>query len=91
MLWRYFSWANECIAVFAFAMIVSYMKRNGMPYAMALIPGLFYLFVVLSYILNAGIGFNLPWTVSYIAAGALTAAGGAAAIWKRRSSNEVNQ
>ena len=77
VLWRYFSWANECTAVFAFAMISVYMMRNRMPYLMALIPGMFYMYVVASYILNAQIGFNLSWTASYTAAGVLTLVYGA--------------
>lgn len=80
VLWRYFSWANECTAVFAFAMISVYMARHRMPYLMALVPGMFYMYVVASYILNAPIGFNLPWAASYIASAALTLAYGAGLI-----------
>ena len=68
ILWRYFAWTNECIAVFAFAMIGIYMIRNKMPYIMALVPGGFYMFIVMSYICNAQIGFRLPWVASYIIA-----------------------
>lgn len=71
VLWRYTSWANESTAVFAFAMISVYMMRHDMPYFMALVPGAFYMYVASCYILNAPIGLNLPWTLSYIIAGAL--------------------
>jgi len=71
ILWRYFAWANETIAVFAFAMISVYMIKNKMPYVMALIPGTFYMYIVSSYILHARIGFNLPWIVSYVTAAIL--------------------
>ncbi|MCR5015124.1 MAG: carbon starvation protein A [Ruminococcus sp.] len=81
VLWRYFSWANESTAVFAFSMICIYMMRNKMPYIMALIPGMFYMYVVASYILNARIGFNLPWTASYIIAGIVTLAYGSAIVF----------
>ena len=73
ILWRYFSWANETIGVFALAMIAVYMMKNRMPYLMALIPGSFYMYVVSVYILNAQIGFRLPLTASFIGAAALTA------------------
>ena len=43
LLWRYFSWANETIAVFAFAMIAVYMIKNGMPKCMHFL-GLVYCF-----------------------------------------------
>ena len=68
ILWRYFAWANETIAVFAFAMISVYMIKNKMPYFMALIPGTFYMYIISSYILHAKIGFNLPWMASYVGA-----------------------
>ena len=68
ILWRYFSWANETIAVFAFAMIAVYMIKNNMPYLMAIIPGTFYMYIVSTYILHAPIGFGLSYTISYILA-----------------------
>lgn len=72
ILWRYFSWTNEGIAVFAITVISVYMMRNSMPYLMALIPGMFYMFIISAYIFNAKIGFQLPWAVSYTIAGVLT-------------------
>ena len=74
ILWRYFAWANETIAVFAFAMISVFMIKNKMPYLMALIPGTFYMYIISSYILHAKIGFNLPWLVSYVTAAILCVA-----------------
>lgn len=81
ILWRYFAWANQTIAVFAFAMIAIYMIRHKKPFIMALLPGMFYMFVISSFILNAAIGFNLPWVISYTIAGVLTAAYAIALIW----------
>lgn len=85
VLWRYFAWANQVLAVFTFAMIAVYMKKKEKPYGMALLPGMFYMFVVSSFILNAQIGFGLSWTVSYILAGALSMlyAGGIMHMGKR--------
>ncbi len=81
LLWRYFSWANETIAVFAFAMIAVYMIQNKMPYLMAIIPGTFYMYIVATYILHAPIGFGLEYSMSYILA-AIVAALYAVAIVK---------
>ena len=72
ILWRYFSFANETCAVFAFALISVYLFGLRKPGIMTLIPGCFYMFVCSSYLLNAKIGFNLEWTVAYIVAGMLT-------------------
>ncbi len=68
IIWRYFSWANETTVVFVLAMIAVYMQRHKMPYLMAVVPGTFYMYVVSAYILNAKIGLNIPWTISYIVA-----------------------
>ena len=72
ILWRYFAWANETIAVFAFAMISVYLMKKNLPYLVALIPGSFYMYIICSYILHAKIGFGLDWTVAYILAAVLT-------------------
>lgn len=81
VLWRYFAWANQTIAVFAFAMIAIYMMENKQPYIMSLVPGMFYMFIISSFILNAAIGFHLPWTASYTIGGILTAAYTAAVLY----------
>lgn len=72
ILWRYFAWANQTIAAFVFAMISVYMIKHKKPYIMALLPGIFYSEVIFSFILNAKIGFNLSWPLSYAVAGLLT-------------------
>lgn len=66
ILWRYFGFANQLVAVFALAMITVYLHAHGKNYWMSLIPGLFYTFIVMSYIFSAPIGFHLPLTVAYI-------------------------
>lgn len=68
VLWRYFAWANQTLALFAFVCISVWMFENGKSkwVWMPLIPGAFYAFVTITYIMNAAIGFNLPWTAAYI-------------------------
>jgi len=72
VLWRYFSWANQTISIFAFALISVYMMKKKQPFIMALLPGIFYMLVISSFILNAQIGFNLSWPMSYAIGGILT-------------------
>lgn len=78
ILWRYFAWFNQVIAVFAFAAITVYLKakRNTRAWVhlIALLPGAFYLFITGSYICNQKIGFGLPMQVSYILAAVLALA-----------------
>lgn len=68
ILWRYFAWSNQTLALFAFLAISVWMFMNGKAkYAwMPLIPGGWYAFITVTYIANAKIGFNIPWMGAYI-------------------------
>ncbi|WAW15176.1 carbon starvation CstA family protein [Peptostreptococcus equinus] len=66
ILWQYFAWANQTIAVFAFAMISLYLYKLKKPYIISLIPGMFYTFIISSYLLGAKIGFNVPQNIANI-------------------------
>lgn len=77
VLWRYFAFTNQFIAIFALSMITVYLYIHKKNYIISLIPGMFYAFVTLSYIFHAKIGFGLElrlgmdknsYTVSYIVA-----------------------
>lgn len=67
ILWRYFGFANEALAVFAFGMATIYLVgKSAKPFwLMTAIPGAFYMLVVSSFILNAKIGFQLSWNIAY--------------------------
>lgn len=69
ILWRYFAWANQTVAVFAFGMITVYLYKDKKPYIITLLPGMFYVYVTFAYILNAKIGFNLSSIVANILGG----------------------
>ena len=75
ILWRYFAWSNQTLSLFAFLAIAVWMFENGKAkYCwIPLIPGGFYAFITITYIMNATIGFNLPWNAAY-------GVGGAAAV-----------
>jgi carbon starvation protein CstA len=66
ILWRYFAWSNQTLAVFAFAIITIYLVAKGHAIApfMSLIPGAWYVFITMSYIANASIGLNLSENIS---------------------------
>lgn len=91
ILWRYFAWANQTISIFAFAMIAVYMMKNKQPFIMSIIPGMFYTFIISSFILNATIGFNLPWNISYIIAAILTIAYAVAIILCGKKQSKLNK
>ena len=67
-LWRYFAWSNQTLSLFAFAAIVVWMFENGKGKWswVPLLPASFYMFVTVTYIMNAKIGFNIPWTIAYL-------------------------
>lgn len=90
ILWRYFAWANQVITVVTLSMITVFMMKSKKPFLMALIPGMFYMFVVSSFILNAQIGLNLSRTVSCITAGILTAVYSVAIIFYGRKHCDNN-
>lgn len=72
LLWRYFGWSNQVAAVFAFTVITLYLKRNHRNYIISLIPGAFYMAVVITYIMTAEIGFRLSGTAGQLIGGAAT-------------------
>jgi carbon starvation protein CstA len=73
VLWRYFAFTNQLVAVFGLIMISTYLGTHGKNYWISLIPCMFYAFIVSSFILHADIGFRLDsllgiegYTASYI-------------------------
>ena len=72
ILWRYFSWANQTIAIFAFAMVTVYLYARGKNFIFTLIPGMFYSFIISSFIINAKIGLNIPMNIAYVLGGIFT-------------------
>lgn len=86
ILWRYFAWSNQTLALFAFLAISIWMFENGKAKYVwvPLVPGTFYAFVTLTYIANAKIGFNLPWNIAYIIGGALAAVYALSILWYGR-------
>ncbi len=77
ILWRYFAFTNQFVATFALATIAVYLYIMGKNYLVALLPGIFYFFVTLSFIFHAPIGLMLDqrlgldpssYTASYILA-----------------------
>lgn len=59
ILWRYFAWTNQTVGIFALAMITAYLSINNRNYWVSLIPGMFYTFIISSYIFHAPIGLGL--------------------------------
>lgn len=65
-IWRYFAWSNQTLAVFTLWAITIYLSRKGKPYWITLIPALFMMAVVITYILFDRSGIELLYTTSVI-------------------------
>ena len=82
-IWRYFNFVNQLIAIPTFLYATVYLFKNKKNYFITLIPGLFYIYITMSFILSAKIGFGLNWTISNISAILLTLLS-LFALWKYR-------
>jgi carbon starvation protein CstA len=66
IIWGYFAWANQTLAVFTLWTITVYMVRNKKPYLVALIPAIFMTTVCATYTcVSAKNGFGLSLPISY--------------------------
>ena len=72
MLWNYFSWGNQILAVTTLLAGAVYLARCGKNRLIALVPGAFMLFIVLCYILwispahKGPVGVGLELKIAYI-------------------------
>lgn len=63
MLWRYFAWSNQTLAVFTLWAATVWLAKNRMAYIITLLPAIFMTAVSVTYILHApneGLGLDLP-------------------------------
>ena len=69
MIWRYFAWCNQTLAVFTLLALTVYLVTEKKLYVVTLIPALFMSFVCTTYILVAPEGLALDVTISQIIGG----------------------
>lgn len=60
LIWRYFTFFNQLIAIPVLLCGAIYLAKTGKNYFITLIPALFYVFITMSFIFSEKIGFNLP-------------------------------
>ena len=66
MIWRYFTFFNQLIAIPTLLCASIYLAKAGKKYIITLLPALFYVFITMSFIFSEKIGFNLPLKYSEI-------------------------
>lgn len=67
-IWRYFTFFNQLIAIPIFICATLFLFKAKKNYWITAIPALFYVFILISFILNSKIGFNLSMQSSYLIA-----------------------
>ncbi len=73
VLWRYFAWSNQSLAVFTLWAVTVYLARNRRFFYITLLPALFMTVVTVSYIFMAPEGFSLDPTLSLAIGGCAAA------------------
>jgi carbon starvation protein CstA len=66
LIWRYFGWANQTLAMLMLWSAAIYQVRNGRNHWIASIPAFFMAGVCYTFILYAKIGFGIPYTTSVL-------------------------
>lgn len=68
IIWNYFGWANQTLAVFTLWMITVYLVKNKKAYIITLLPAVFMTAVCVSFFLVSKKSFGLSDKVGYISA-----------------------
>ncbi len=84
VLWRYFAWSNQTLAVFTLWSITVYLARKNKFYWISLFPAIFMTAVSVTYIMIAPEGFHLSSTISY-SVGLGVAAAVTLLFWSKKS------
>ena len=66
IIWRYFAWSNQTLAMIVLWTITAYLIYENKAYWVTLLPAIFMTMVCSTYILIAPEGFQLPNDVAYI-------------------------
>ncbi|WP_418832693.1 carbon starvation protein A [Phocaeicola sp.] len=85
VIWNYFGWANQTLAVFTLWTLTVYLVRKKKNYWITLLPAMFMTAVCISFLLISDNSFGLPPVVGYVSAAvAFVLSGLLFAVWKTR-------
>ena len=85
VIWSYFGWANQTLAVFTLWAVTVYLVRRRKNYWITLVPALFMTAVCLAFLLISPNSFGLPtWTGNAAAVASLAVSALWFALWKRK-------
>ena len=94
MLWHYFAWANQVIAVCTLIAATVYLSSLKKPSFITFIPGVFMFFITCTYLLSsanlgAPIGLPIPLNISYVIAGVLAIGAGVWAVYRGKKMSKL--
>ena len=69
VLWRYFAWCNQTLAVFTLWAVTVYLARHSKAYIVTLLPAIFMTAVSVTYLLFTPEGFGISWGISIAVGG----------------------
>ena len=72
LIWRYFTFFNQLIAIPVLCCGTIFLAKNGKNFMPVILPALFYVFITMSFIFSEKIGFNLPLKTAEIIGAVLT-------------------
>jgi len=72
LIWRYFTFFNQLIAIPTLCCATIFLAKAKKNYFVTLLPALFYVFITMSFIFSEKIGFNLSLKYAEIIGGVLT-------------------
>lgn len=92
VLWRYFAWCNQTLAVFTLWAVTVYLARRTRLYVISLVPAVFMTVVCTSYLLSAPSpeGFGLSQSTA-LAAGSIVAAGATMLFFAMRKNLQLSE
>lgn len=82
ILWRYFAWCNQTLAMITLWACSVYLARKGLAYWLTALPAMFMTCVCVTYILFAPEGLGLPYAAAVIIGVVAAAGGGALFMYK---------
>lgn len=91
VVWKYFGWANQTLAVFGLWAITAYLVKNNKPYIIALVPALFMTTVCSTFLFVSHQAFGMAEIVGYpLGIAVLIASYGWFHIWHSRHEKYKN-
>jgi carbon starvation protein CstA len=85
ILWRYFAWFNQTLAVFTLWAITVYLYKQKKFYLISLVPAVWMTAVTSTYILIAPEGLHLSSNIAYFGGAFITLAAVSVFLWKQKS------